>query len=143
MSRKIFVPTIILLCFVVVVGGALTHGWQDNDKPSSIVRNYYELALQGEIEKALSLWTEGNTHAEPVNGKDVHKEGTQLIYDMKAQIVAIESEKIVGEKAKVIVKVKYSEKFTDKEVYILIKRNGEWKINSHSGVAFEEAFPSI
>jgi hypothetical protein len=138
---------IVLLMFLgglVLVGVGRLADLTVSSGPSATVTKYYELALDGQIDQALRLWTDcssdsaGCVKSTAVSGKDPHQEWTELINKYRDTIVKIESEKIDTNQASVLINLENARGTKDRIIYKLVKNNGEWKIYTYSTPTFEE-----
>lgn len=118
--------------------------------PSEIITTYYNLALEGKIDEAMTLWTNQCVPSNGVcansilvSGEDTHREWTKIISESKPEFKGIEYEKINGESASVLVYVKYQNGIKSQTIYKLVKQKETWKIQTISSPALEEADSQI
>jgi len=142
---KIIYVIVIFAIGILTYAGVSYNSYQTTI-PSDVVKQYYELALSGKYDEALSLWTDDCNpnddicaKATPISGENIHERWTKQINKYKDIIVNIESEKINKNQASVFVNTKTDRGIKSQTIYKLFNVNGNWKIYTYTSPVFEKA----
>lgn len=136
---------LILIVFAVFVGFLINSERLANKTgPSDLVKKYYELAFDGKIDEALSLWKDCNpsggicAKGNLISGENPIEGWTKGISKDKDKFI-IKEEKIEDNTASVLVHTEFPNGYSQYTTYKLIKVKGKWFLNGLSSPAMEEA----